>query len=283
MTQETVSYLTNIIIGFILAGALTYHWQSQARRESMAYWVLAAWVMTVADVFFAVRPELPAWIGRTVPTLLVTVGQALLFLGAEKTADRPLHKRIMTGIVLAHGVILVASFVSGHVSNWRSVTNGCFWAGLSFASAWRLRYGPEVFWKPLLGPANAFAAHGLFHVARLSSGIAFQLLGWSEASSWLQAIGDFEVSFFMVALFVSLLVAHLQLRQHELERALQEVQTLGSLLPICSWCKKIRNDDGYWQRVEEYFGAHRGIKFTHGICVECYDKQRPNCAAVTKQ
>lgn len=281
MSQESITYLTNIIIGLILSASLTYHWIRQGKSAVMRIWVLAAWVMTVADVFFAVRPHLPYFVSRTVPTLLVTVGQALLFLGAELTADRRLHRRTMVGLVLAHAAILVTFYFVGTAgSNWRSVCNGLLWAGLAYASAWRLRAAPTVFWKPLFGPANAFLAHGIFHTLRLSSAIAFQLLGWSEASSWLQAIGDFEVSFFMVALFVGLLVAHLQQRHEELHNARMEVQTLTELLPICSWCKKIRNDNGYWQRVEEYFGARRGIRFTHGICLDCYEKQRPQCSHV---
>lgn len=283
MSQETVTYLTNIIIGVILAGSLTYHWVRQGRSASMGYWVLSAWVMTVADVLFAVRPELPHWLARTVPTILVTLGQATLYLGAETSAERPLHRRLMIGIVLLHSVILIGIYASGHVSNWRSVINGCFWAGLSFASAWQLRQAPTAFWQPLLAPANAFLAHALFHSLRLGSGILFQLQGWSEASSWLQSIGDFEVSFFMVALFVSLLVAHLQLRNAELQRALEEVKTLSGLLPMCAWCKKIRDDDGYWQRVEDYFGAHSQIKFTHGICADCYSQQVPQCTSEPKK
>lgn len=56
---------------------------------------------------------------------------------------------------------------------------------------------------------------------------------------------------------------------HELQEALRNVQMLQELLPICSACKRIRNDDGYWQQVEEYFSRHVNLRFTHGICPEC--------------
>ena len=51
-----------------------------------------------------------------------------------------------------------------------------------------------------------------------------------------------------------------------------EIETLSGLLPICAWCKKVRDDDGYWKQVEEYFGAHSRLKFTHGVCLDCIDK-----------
>ena len=54
---------------------------------------------------------------------------------------------------------------------------------------------------------------------------------------------------------------------------ISELLQLRSLLPICAWCKKIRDDDNYWQSLEEYFGTHHDLSFSHGICDECYRKQ----------
>ena len=56
---------------------------------------------------------------------------------------------------------------------------------------------------------------------------------------------------------------------NELKDALRNVQILQGMLPICSACKRIRNDNGYWQQVEEYFTRHSNAKFSHGICPEC--------------
>jgi hypothetical protein len=66
-----------------------------------------------------------------------------------------------------------------------------------------------------------------------------------------------------------------KLRQvnQELEAALQDVRELGGLLPICSFCKKIRDDEGYWSQVEEYIQTHTKAQFTHGLCPECYERE----------
>jgi len=58
----------------------------------------------------------------------------------------------------------------------------------------------------------------------------------------------------------------------ELQETLAKVNTLSGLLPICAWCKKLRDDEGYWKSVEEYISAHTGAEFTHGMCPDCYDK-----------
>lgn len=56
---------------------------------------------------------------------------------------------------------------------------------------------------------------------------------------------------------------------NELEEALGEVKQLSGLLPICSSCKKIRDDSGYWQSLEKYISDHSEAQFTHGLCHEC--------------
>ena len=58
----------------------------------------------------------------------------------------------------------------------------------------------------------------------------------------------------------------------ELQSALATVKTLRGLLPICAWCKKIRDDKGYWSKVEEYVAQRTEAEFTHGICPECAQK-----------
>lgn len=58
----------------------------------------------------------------------------------------------------------------------------------------------------------------------------------------------------------------------ELEAALYEVKTLSGLLPICSRCKKIRDDKGYWNQIEHYIASHTDASFSHGECPECTEK-----------
>lgn len=61
----------------------------------------------------------------------------------------------------------------------------------------------------------------------------------------------------------------------ELQRALREVKVLRGLIPICASCKKIRNDGGFWQQLEEYIGEHSEAEFSHGLCHPCLKKLYP--------
>ncbi len=58
----------------------------------------------------------------------------------------------------------------------------------------------------------------------------------------------------------------------ELEEAIASVKTLQGLLPICCYCKKIRDDGNYWHRVESYIAGHANVRFSHGICPDCSEK-----------
>lgn len=62
----------------------------------------------------------------------------------------------------------------------------------------------------------------------------------------------------------------------ELQTALAEVKTLSGLLPICASCKKIRDDQGYWQQVEVYLKQHSDAEFSHGFCPDCLQKLYPD-------
>ncbi|NLI80729.1 MAG: PAS domain-containing protein [Deltaproteobacteria bacterium] len=62
----------------------------------------------------------------------------------------------------------------------------------------------------------------------------------------------------------------------ELQDALAKVKTLSGLLPICASCKRIRDDNGYWQQIEAYIGEHSEAEFSHGICPECARRLYPD-------
>ncbi|UCD78467.1 MAG: hypothetical protein JSW26_24140 [Desulfobacterales bacterium] len=61
----------------------------------------------------------------------------------------------------------------------------------------------------------------------------------------------------------------------ELRRAFDRVKTLSGLLPICASCKNVRDDQGYWNRIEAYIEAYSEAQFSHGICPECAKKLYP--------
>jgi len=69
--------------------------------------------------------------------------------------------------------------------------------------------------------------------------------------------------------------ARLRTQNRQLEKALSEIKSLRGILPICAGCKRIRDDAGYWQQVEQYVQEHSEAEFSHSICPDCMKKLYP--------
>lgn len=72
------------------------------------------------------------------------------------------------------------------------------------------------------------------------------------------------------------LARELQQKNRELKEANATIRTLSGILPICSFCKGIRDDKGYWARLEEFMSKETDVKFSHGICPDCMKKHYPD-------
>ncbi len=83
----------------------------------------------------------------------------------------------------------------------------------------------------------------------------------------------FLVGLFITFIYIGFLIEHIFRKNYattsELKDSLSKVQKLSGMLPICAHCKNIRNDEGYWQKVEVYISKHSEAEFTHGLCPDC--------------
>jgi ligand-binding sensor domain-containing protein len=94
-------------------------------------------------------------------------------------------------------------------------------------------------------------------------------------TGWFYALAILSIALAIVAVPL-LRVRQLRNRARELDRRVQEavseLKVLSGLLPICAWCKKVRDDQGYWNKIEAYLSARTDAQFTHGICPDCTKK-----------
>ncbi len=67
-------------------------------------------------------------------------------------------------------------------------------------------------------------------------------------------------------------LVEIEAKNELLEKQLKEIKTLRGFIPICSSCKKIRNDDGFWEAIEVYIRDHSEAEFSHGLCPKCIDE-----------
>ncbi len=270
MDYESAFYLSNILITAVFAVVLTHYWVRREHNIVVRAWMVSAWVLVIADVLFVLRPEMTESVSRTLPTTLVTVGQAVLYMAARRTGGLGPARGLVAGIVALHVAALIGfvAMDAAH-SHLRTAINGVVWGGLSLMSAVALRQAAPAFWRSVIAPATVFLLHAAFHAVRAVLAITFEVRQQADATNLLGIIGDLEVAFFVVALYASLLVADLITRNAALESAVGQVRTLSGLLPICAWCSRIRDDEGYWKSVDDYLTSHSDATITHSICSRC--------------
>ena len=268
MNDPKIVYLLNLIIGAILAGVMSRQWRLAAKGGALRYWIVAAWTLTLADLLFVLRAAFPHETTRMVPTLMVTVGQLVLIFAAQRTTEKPISIRVAIVIFALHLLLQLGFVAMPELVAWRSVGNALVWSGLAFSAAWLLSREVGSQRSVMQLPALVLTAHGFFLLVRLLLATRSAAQSSANSSPILQLVGDLEVSLFMVALFVSVLVAFLEQRNRELRDALENVRQLSSMLPLCAWCRKVRDDNGYWTQIEAYLANHH-VNVTHSICEHC--------------
>jgi integral membrane sensor domain MASE1 len=180
------------------------------------------------------------------------------------------RRRVLEGAVMYAGTIAATEGVYGEFLP-KALTVPILI--LPFALWAAFRFGP-------LGSAGAIpilaliglwnSAHGRGPYALLTSDPREQLLR-VQATLWI-------ISVSMLALAAILAERRAAEEQRlklitELEQALVEIRTLRGLIPLCAWCKKIRDDQGAWRQLEEYLVTNTGGEVTHSICPECLEKE----------
>ena len=78
------------------------------------------------------------------------------------------------------------------------------------------------------------------------------------------------------ALRIQRLQAHERELQVRVDEAVAQVKVLSGMLPICSGCRKIRDDKGYWSQIESYVATHADVRFSHSLCPDCLKRLYPD-------
>jgi hypothetical protein len=124
---------------------------------------------------------------------------------------------------------------------------------------------PVLFLALWSSPKQALAVMGIAVFASILVAIGFLL---SPPGAFWDAVTNRAYVLIVIGATVMLSVAR--------KRAEEDIKVLYGLLPICCYCKKIRDDKGYWQQVERYIAARSEVDFSHGLCPDCGAKHFPD-------
>lgn len=272
MNAETSFFLTAGFTAVMLAVQVTYLWWTSQKSPDFGFWALAAWLFAFTDFLFVYSALWYSPDARFVSRLMVTVAYGVLFLGAQRAAGRRPQVMMVAGVVIAYGLALVLFGPSHPSSVARVILSRVIWGAFCAASFLYLRSVRNHLSDSLISPAGIFLIQAIYLFLRVASYSVLGLGPGSREPALVTYVDYADAVVFDVALFVAVLIAVLKNRSDELATSRVELTTLSGLLPICAWCRKVRDDEGYWHEVTEYLVRHNEGKITHGICHACAER-----------
>lgn len=254
--------------------------RSRKTYPGFGYWTIATLVASLGLILVYFRDSLPLVLSMVGGNLLLLLQVVLIRRGLETFVGRrpPLGPDLsLVGLYLLAYCWLTYGEPS---TRWRIIVFSLYYIYYYLLSLRVAIWRVPAFLKPrnwlLIVPISLLC---LFYVVRV---VVVAVWGWGVAD--ILAFTPLNAVTIMVTFSLSILVLagliflNVQRLEAELSSAKRELNLLGGLLPICSNCKSIRDDQGYWHAVERYIASHSQTEFTHGICPDCMRKLYPEVA-----
>ncbi len=272
LVANLVSLAMAVIFALVARG-------EHGRTRPLRFWTASFLLKSAGLLLIYMRSSLPDVLSFVVSNTLIVMAAQAILSGFRALRHRPIRWAQEAAGWLFTGVALTLAHRFGTYSAF--VVTVSLLVILLEAAVLR-----ELLW---LAPKGQRRGHGLVAgVLGVETLLIIVRVGWllvMPAASTAHAPATFSVIFYLQIILGSLLLGTALLaliyrralaRQEELigrlEMALGEVRTLEGLLPICSWCKKIRDEEGQWHSVERYVSRHTGAAFTHGVCPDCMQR-----------
>jgi hypothetical protein len=276
-------YAMMALIG-LLSPILLYRLWRQSRHQYQGLGLMFHHAVAgfVGVSLLASRETLPKFFAITTGSACVCLGAMLGLWGVQRIlGQRPSYRRdsvLLVGAFLAHALLLLSD--PGRPA--RIVITLSILAFFYGRTAFVLFFKVEDHVRPVAAfsawVASVVVSLSLvrlgFNLASIATVNLYQIPVTEAVITILIQVGITAFDFSLILLVAGLSV--LSLRQREealaaerdaLKKALSENRALRKLLPVCAWCHKVRNDQGYWSEVREYFTASNEV--THGVCPDC--------------
>lgn len=273
----------NAAIAAFMAMVLWFYRIHHKTCAGFGLWLVSTF--TVAAVYFsiAMRDVSHEFLGIIVTNVLTILASILRLDGFERFInDRKLDRRLYLLPVLVIPLLAYFYYIDQSIIV-RSFIVTILAVIFIFKAALRLYEHVDPASRHLyLAGSTLFLAYGVLLLIRVSSWLSNPQQGLLTAGITHQVyylvilVFEVGVGLFFVMLNNQRLEAellktgeNLQVSVARLEKALSEVKSLSGIIPICMHCKKIRDDKGYWNRLEQFIADHSEAQFSHGICEKC--------------
>lgn len=285
--------LTAGAMQIMLAAIMLYFSLTRRTYPGFHIWTIGYIISGVGALFLGLRSIAPDFVSIVLANLCIVMMPVTLARGMSVFVGNRDWSWILSGSVLAGtvAVLLWAVYIQHNVSTWVVITlmSYVFFLGYLLVIAYRGLPG-------VVGGLNfLFFGASLLQMVSASARIVISLVSEGSANNFYvsnspQTVAVLIMTLSSIGVMCSLIIlnAHAMERDlkdsnkkaqdliMQLQTAIAEVKTLSGLFPICASCKKIRDDQGYWNRIEKYISDHSSAEFSHSICPECAKKLYPD-------
>ena len=276
LDMRTIIFVSGVT-SFILFSCMCYIRKRQKTYDGFVYWILAALSNSTGMFLLSMRGFLPDYLTMLISNTLLILSIVFINTGLSLFSGVRYYKK--TYILLLSLFIIVFYYYIYVVPSLidRAVIFSVFQIMLcaimviiayrdlplvlekrNYILFWFLIF--TVVW-PFIRVVASFFETGM-PTDLMNAGISYQL-------NFLGSIAAY------IVLLVGLIIINAQRIEHEMANARDQVKAITGLIPICASCKKIRDDNGYWNQLESYLNKNADLDFSHAICPECMQKLYP--------
>ena len=265
------------MLGLVLLVCMIYVSQTRKTYPGFHYWTASAVLYFMGNSLLGLRGILPDFFSIVLANALVTATFWIIPYGLALFVQRrhPVWPYLLPVLVVAAWVSYF-TYVSPDIRLRIMFLSVMFTVATLYSIVLFKRYVPPFLNGSSLLLTVTFSGGALWSTGRLLYTYFFEWDLTSFLSSSLMQSASIVIycGLFTFVCF-GLCVLNFQRLEHDLLEAKDEVKVLKGILPICSSCKKIRDDQGYWSQVESYIREHSDATFSHSICPDCLKKLYP--------
>lgn len=290
MQFDTRSLLiVDLVTVLTMASALEFYRWHQRTYPGFTFWIRGTWVMGIGFLAMMLRDVAPPLPGIFVTNAAFMAAAVMRWDGTVRfTNDRTLPRWVYLVPLVFACLCVWPAYVAA------SDARRGFLSGLGVAIP-SVAIGVQFLRHSPTARAIPYRVIGFLHFVFAAAVVSRGLIWLANPTVHLLDTNAFHSAFFITitAFEVTWGIAFTMMNANrleaelletqrrlsttieELQAAQGEVKTLSGLLPVCCSCKRIRDDAGYWNQLEEYLHVHSGIQFSHGICPECAARLYP--------
>lgn len=276
---RTLSFVTSII-GLVLCIGMLYVFKTRKTYSGFMQWTIASILNCIAMALVSYRNALPDFASIIVANFFIVASACFVARGLELFTNGKRSLWLFVSLVIATAILFTY-----FTYNTPSVTARIIVLSVILA----ILYGYSGFIVLKYVPCLVKDQSTLLFV-----GVAI-LSAWNALRVFQTAFIEGHITDFMTApvfqgvsvtvflcgyvlVIIGLIILNFQRVEFDLSAAAEEVKTLRGIIPICSSCKKIKDDQGTWGQIETYIRDRSHAEFSHGMCPECMNKLYPDFA-----